>query len=66
MSTPRCLEGENPSRAWRTSREVCDRPAQAPWGLCPRHTAEWQAHTGHTEADALRALRSLLLDDTDG
>lgn len=54
-----CLEDENESRPWRASRETCGEPAVAPYGLCRRHLGEWQAHTGHTDADALRALGRL-------
>jgi hypothetical protein len=60
MNKHLCLEGENESRPWRNSRENCDEPAtESGYGLCQRHQNEWQAHTGHTDADAMRALQAL-------
>jgi hypothetical protein len=55
----KCNEGQNESRPWRNSRENCDRPAEPKYGLCARHTKEWQANTGHTDEDMLRAMKSL-------
>jgi hypothetical protein len=55
----RCAEGQNESRPWRDSREDCAEAAEPKYGLCARHLSEWQTHTGHTDADALRALKAL-------
>lgn len=54
-----CLEGESESRPWRASRETCGEPAVSPYGLCRPHVGEWQAHTGPTDADPVRALDEL-------